>query len=201
MTIPRDILAETPALSPVTRLDEGQQVRAWEEYRRGTSIRCIGRLLHRRSRTVSAYLSTAMDVDTQGGRAGRIGNTQRGLPKASTLGATGITAQVTPIQWAYIAGFFDGEGCLYLGNRGQNYRIIVTQKTPMVLCWLKETLGCGHTRPTAGGQYGQYRINTQRQVFDFLVAVYPYLVVKRDHVYGVLSWMTRRYKWESHATS
>lgn len=187
--------------SPVTGLDEGQQTRAWDEYRRGTSIRSIGRLLHKRSKTISTYLCTAMDVDTRGGRAKRIGNAQRGLPKASTFGATGITANVDSVHWGYIAGFFDGEGCLYLGNGGQNYRIAITQKTTGVLDWLNKTLGCGHVRSTVNSRCGQYTINTQRQVFDFLVRVYPHLIVKRRQVRDAISCMTKRYKWESPATS
>lgn len=91
----------------------------------------------------------------------------------------------SPTEAAYIAGFFDGEGSINITNKGQ-VRVVMSQKKPEVLYWIRDTLGGGTVRQlTKRGEayecwrYGVYSI---RQVCSFLDMVLPYVVVKRREV-------------------
>ena len=142
-----------------------------EKYNEGMSIEKIGRTLRKRPRLVSDYLRNENGIDVCGNRGIRIGNTQTGMPKPRTSMQFGIERLLTNIQWAYIAGIFDGEGCLTASNRSQNLRVCISQKETSLLCWLCDTIGAGKISLARNKANNQYRINVQRQVFDFLVGV------------------------------
>ena len=52
-------------------------------------------------------------------------------------------------ELAYIAGLFDGEGCMQMNTSGgrngksRQYRVQISQKHPMVLYWIVDTLNLG----------------------------------------------------------
>lgn len=81
---------------------------------------------------------------------------------------------------AYAAGFFDGEGCVRLQanqNGKQSLRVYIAQKDVRPLEYLQ---------PFFGGLIRKYKSNVAWQLqlfglagYEFLVAVEPFLIVKR----------------------
>lgn len=94
---------------------------------------------------------------------------------------------------AYIAGFFDGEGCamiLTIRRRVNDctfYRfrpvIKIQQKTEAVLIQIMNTLGCGHIDKTRTGF--SYIINGLNGVLHFYQQIAPYSIVKHDSLVAV----------------
>jgi hypothetical protein len=101
---------------------------------------------------------------------------------------------LTEIEKAYLAGLFDGEGCIGIdktksksNNCEHDYklRIIITNSNYPVICWVKEITGIGCTY-----KYDRaYRVNwkpvhrwqvVSRDAKDFINALMPYLIIKRD---------------------
>jgi intein-encoded DNA endonuclease-like protein len=77
---------------------------------------------------------------------------------------------------AYIAGFFDGEGCIsYLD--GTRLDISITQKDRAPLEFIQNYFGMGHIYTQR--QYWQYRIMRRKDQVAFLEAISPYLIVKQ----------------------
>lgn len=100
--------------------------------------------------------------------------------------------EVSEVDAAYIAGFFDGEGCVSLGmhnkrsttGRGYHYlRVFVANTNLEVLEWLSKTLGFGHPQPQkkkeGQRQVWRYMLSGVRAI-SFLEIVYPYLQVKKN---------------------
>jgi hypothetical protein len=96
--------------------------------------------------------------------------------------------KVTETQAAYIAGFFDGEGCIHISlTRGRHshcrYRcclyITIGQKRPAVLYWIQKTLGYGLIQ-NKGPRCGyQWRLqNGRRGRLHFINTILPYTHVK-----------------------
>jgi hypothetical protein len=103
----------------------------------------------------------------------------------------------TKEKLAYTAGIVDGEGCFWRGlcknGEGRTYyesRLIVVQKEPEMLEWLREQYG-GHLRLANRMSYA-----TRRPIWrwslsgtkceKFAVLLLPYLIVKRKQVKRVL---------------
>lgn len=108
------------------------------------------------------------------------------------LGKTGAGVIVpTPEDCAYAAGFFDGEGTVFIAiNRGAkgargpiyNMRVTAAQVDPTPLAWLQERWGgsLAERRPR-GSQRLSYVWNCfARQAARFLTDVRPFLLVKID---------------------
>jgi hypothetical protein len=105
------------------------------------------------------------------------------------------------VDLAYAAGFFDGEGCAMIRNgKGTSIRLDVSiaQNTMPVLEMLKGFFGGNvyGTKSTGGfkpnKQCFQLRLNGDNAA-RFLVAVFPYLVVKKEDVREVLvAWGIRK---------
>lgn len=88
---------------------------------------------------------------------------------------------LTEADIAWLAGFFDGEGCIFAvasANRDRNYAVVVTlvQKDPTPLHWVAQHFG-GWVN-SARGIYGWRASN--RLAGRFLSVVTPYLRVKRE---------------------
>lgn len=88
----------------------------------------------------------------------------------------------------YLAGIFDGEGCVTLGKM-ENYKttyclnVNVTNTNQLLLEWIKETVGKGGVyKKTRENDYWKdnyvWKINGSLAV-SFLKVIYPYLKVKR----------------------
>lgn len=86
---------------------------------------------------------------------------------------------------SYIAGFFDGEGCISRRMKGDNPRVVVTiaQKSPTVLQEIRRHLGYGRINRVgySEGRDYSYRLTIEgkENVSQFLLGVYPHLIVKR----------------------
>jgi len=87
--------------------------------------------------------------------------------------------KVTKIQAAYIAGFFDGEGCVSTGRR--HLAIKLAQKNRGVLDYIVKTLGYGKVRRCNNGHHSMYIYSKPRQT-RFIKLVLPYSIVKRSQL-------------------
>ena len=94
-------------------------------------------------------------------------------------------------EWAWAAGFFDGEGCISYKRKGGLWRLVVQQNVREPLEVLERlfggTLYGPYTRQRSRNGVGEWsnpyyvwRLNTQEDVVLALEAMYPYLTVKRE---------------------
>lgn len=82
---------------------------------------------------------------------------------------------------AYIAGLFDGEGCVRFAKPTRCHskgRLMakITQKDPMILYWVQEQFGYGGVFAKGGGAH-DYQVSSLK-ARQFLYAIRPYLRVK-----------------------
>lgn len=104
------------------------------------------------------------------------------------------------MNWAYIAGFFDGEGCLHAVGEGgagsQKYRITIAQADDIGLqvlirikdfllnhnidCFVAEHQRAIHKRNPKWKRCWNLWIKQQRSIRLFIEGVYPYLHVKKQ---------------------
>ena len=84
----------------------------------------------------------------------------------------------------YVAGFFDGEGCINTGvspypDGWVHVRVSMSQKHPQVLEAIRDWLGVGNL--SRHKNTGVYHLNIcgRRNVRRFIRLVYPHSVVKR----------------------
>lgn len=98
---------------------------------------------------------------------------------------------------AYLAGFFDGEGSVYVSlNRGKYLRIEVSisQKHRAVLNWI--VLNYGGKIYQSEGHYPQWKVNGSNAV-EFLLMVRPFLIEKAIDAEDVFRmWNVRHRKIE-----
>ncbi|HEY1197289.1 MAG TPA: hypothetical protein VGG32_00995 [Thermoplasmata archaeon] len=87
---------------------------------------------------------------------------------------------------AYLAGLFDGEGCLMIRvGRGRYYDVIgdITSVDEAPIRWLEQVTGVGHVQhniPRNGNRpWYNWRVST-RQLEPLLRAMLPYLIIKRE---------------------
>jgi len=91
--------------------------------------------------------------------------------------------RVTKTQAAYIAGFFDGEGCVSTkSNRNSHPRITLAQKDRGVLDYIVEILGYGEVYKNSRILIDIMRINSKSCQTHFIKLVLPYSVVKRSQL-------------------
>lgn len=82
-------------------------------------------------------------------------------------------------QLAYLAGLFDGEGCITRANGRPIIQIGMTDGP--VISWLGSIGGTVRVEQPPGNRKPLYRwrVLAANEVEDFLRAIYPYLRVKR----------------------
>jgi hypothetical protein len=90
---------------------------------------------------------------------------------------------IAPVTLAWIAGFFDGEGSIYISQQSQRrippIRLSITQKDPNPIYGIQEVLGMGnislkYNNSKADG-YARIQINRRSDIVRFLTTVGPYL--------------------------
>ena len=90
---------------------------------------------------------------------------------------------------AYIAGFFDGEGCITTGVHpgGRTaLRVQITQKDVSPLLFIKERFEGGYIRPERDcWQLGW----SGTKALPFLSAIQPYLIAKQGQARLALEWI------------
>lgn len=95
------------------------------------------------------------------------------------------------INWIYIAGLFDAEGCIICNvSDKKRYNLYLTQKNHMdLLDKIREYIGYGKVMSS------DYRIviSTMPNIIHFLEQVIPYLIVKRKQAESMLTYVTRRH--------
>jgi hypothetical protein len=109
-------------------------------------------------------------------------------------------------EWAYIAGFIDGEGSLELHKRisrskvnkfGIYQRISITNTNKDVALWLKQRLGdCYYSESIfeSGSEIYRIVIHNLLDVKKILEGILPYLVVKKQHAKSLLKFCNIRLK-------
>jgi intein-encoded DNA endonuclease-like protein len=81
------------------------------------------------------------------------------------------------MTYAYIAGFFDGEGHVSLKCK----RISISQKNPDVLKRIQKFLGYGYVRQNNQGMW-LLRIGARADREDFISWISPHSIIKRDQL-------------------
>ena len=107
--------------------------------------------------------------------------------------------EVKDTDWAYAAGFVDGEGCLavtrsFIPKRGRFYYgvvVVVSNREREVLDWLK-TLWSGNVvqTPHSGGNAREswaWRSPTGTAAAPFLLGILPWLRIKREQCENALA--------------
>lgn len=89
-----------------------------------------------------------------------------------------VYKSVSVADAAYIAGLFDGEGCISTYT-SLSLRVNIAQKVPGVLYWVHATLGYGCVR-LRKDKTSYFECNTNDTMKQFLSTVLPYLRVKCD---------------------
>jgi hypothetical protein len=100
-----------------------------------------------------------------------------------------LKQRLTKSDRAYLAGIFDGEGCVgYYKRRGSRTKysyvsmVLITQSDFRLMLWLEEKIGFGSVTSRAGKKHFEYhwQDNKKSDVVEFLEAIEPYLLLKRE---------------------
>jgi len=102
------------------------------------------------------------------------------------------------LTWQYIAGFFDGEGCISVPRGSKHTRgsltCIMYQKRPEVLYKIQEFLtNHGFSCTVAPNQRDQYHLYIKDGLLGnlrFLREIHPYLIVKKVEAQDTLRFFT-----------
>jgi hypothetical protein len=89
---------------------------------------------------------------------------------------------------AYLAGIFDGEGTIgYYDFRNRHEStVMITNADPRLMSWLLERIGYGNVHTVKKAYHRRkhivhhWRISNRPRVYEFLEAIVPYLIVKKD---------------------
>ena len=107
--------------------------------------------------------------------------------------------RLTEAERAYLAGIFDGEGCVgYYKRQGNRSTysyvamVLISQSDFRLMSWLENKIGFGSITTRAGKKHFEYhwQINKKSVVIDFLEAIEPYLVLKGEQVRTLLTHLT-----------
>lgn len=92
--------------------------------------------------------------------------------------------KVSKIDAAYIAGFFDGEGCISIRDirkAGGHVRITFSQKPPKVLYEIQKIIGFGTISKLPTGCH-HYTFSCKKRAMEFIQLVLPYARVKKEQL-------------------
>lgn len=110
-----------------------------------------------------------------------------------------LKKRLTAAQRAYLAGLFDGEGCVgYYKRKGNRNKysyvsmVLITQSDFRLMLWLEAKIGFGTITTRAGKKHFEYHWQTNKKsdVKEFLEAIEPYLLLKGQQVRVLLSHLT-----------
>lgn len=105
-------------------------------------------------------------------------------------------------DWAYISGFFDGEGCLcfYVNKPKIRYpEVIFSNNDRVVLEWIQKKIGGGniHSQKQRGLSTGiTYNLSIRKMalVEEVIIQMLPYLKIKRNKALELLTYLQKREK-------
>lgn len=83
-------------------------------------------------------------------------------------------------EWATIAGFFMGDGCIHSQGNPPYVTITFGQKGPKILQWLQLRIGGRLVQHKQG--HWILSLGRKELVMDCCQGMWPYLVVKKDQV-------------------
>ena len=100
---------------------------------------------------------------------------------------------------AYIAGFFDGEGCVTIVRRRPkptaSYWLLVglTNTDLQILLWIQSIVGgkiCNKTRRSIKHAPGfELRITRKQEMYNFLIYIQPFVRIKKRQVETALAFL------------
>ena len=86
----------------------------------------------------------------------------------------------------YIAGFFDGEGCILSTIKSftkyPSIKIQITQKFPTILHWIQRTTNLGRITQNSTSSLHIYVVSGKKNVLRFIKLILPYSIVKRQQL-------------------
>ena len=87
--------------------------------------------------------------------------------------------KLSPVEAAYIAGLFDGEGSLY----SNTFKITQGERGIQVLYYAKEVIGCGgvtiHRKAQGNWQaVYTYKLRSPKAIENLMLQLKPYLLIK-----------------------
>ena len=92
---------------------------------------------------------------------------------------------IPPDKLNYIAGFFDGEGCVsgyILENGYPRVKISMGQKRSGVLYWIQEILKMGRICTFKRGDISKLQISGKKNVGRFIDLILPHSIVKKEEL-------------------
>ena len=97
--------------------------------------------------------------------------------------------KITKAQAAYIAGFFDGEGCICCADMQgvPRLRVTLVQQNPEALYKITKLLGCGnvhykHTQHCYGHPSYVWCLYGKTNLLWFIKLILPYAIVKQPQL-------------------
>ncbi len=105
--------------------------------------------------------------------------------------------KLTREQLAYIAGFFDGEGCVHIGGRRQNtsynLEVNISNTDEDILLWLQSIYG-GYLKTVKKAKEHHIQCYNWRlasnQAVVFLDSIYPFLILKKHQADGAIAFQS-----------
>lgn len=103
----------------------------------------------------------------------------------------------TEEQIAYIAGFFDGEGCVHIGGRRRNtsynLEVSIANTNKDILLWIQSIYG-GYIKNVRKAkerhtQCYNWRV-VSNQAILFLESIYPFLRIKHNQADGAMAFQS-----------
>lgn len=108
-------------------------------------------------------------------------------------------------KWAYVAGIFDGEGCVDIYNATQAkaskspsfmLRASIAQKDGKIMNWLVEQFGGNVQMSRKQEKYYIYRWDIRSQAAKkFLEGILPYSIIKRKQIEFAIEFEERKGKY------
>lgn len=109
--------------------------------------------------------------------------------------------KLTLTDIVYLAGIFDGEGCIYIKEVADTRKLVVavsiTNTSLDLYSWLQSKLSIGRPnwhRPEGHKLRFDFRIRSVSGCYQFLKLVCPYLIIKRTKAENTIKKLEGRYK-------
>jgi hypothetical protein len=91
-----------------------------------------------------------------------------------------VERDVSDADWAWLAGFIDGDGCITTNGHSRAWIIKVTQKSITPLAHINRVWGIGVIGYKGSGPwFYEWRCHRKLEVIWILDGIYPHLVLKR----------------------
>ncbi len=114
-----------------------------------------------------------------------------------------LSSKLDPLELAYIAGLFDGEGNISRqgarkAHYSRNISVVIGMTDQAVLLWLNSKILNSrfyvYSEPkTEHKQVYRWSLHKHEDVLDFLEALFPYLIVKHIEAKTAISFLREKY--------